>query len=32
MYRDKDCMKKFYEFLREHEMKINDFKKRNWSY
>ena len=25
--RGKDCMKKFYEFLREHAMKIINFKK-----
>ena len=29
MYRGKDCMKKFYEFLREHAMKIINFKKKN---
>ena len=28
VYRDKDCMKKFYEFLREHAMKIINLKKR----
>ena len=27
MYRGKDCMKKFCEFLREHEMKVINFKK-----
>ena len=27
VYRDKDCMKKFSEFLREHTMKIIDLKK-----
>ena len=26
VYRGKDCMKKFCEFLREHVTKINDFK------
>ena len=25
--RGRDCMKKFYEFLREHAMKITNFKK-----
>ena len=29
VYRDKDCMKKLSEFLREHTMKIIDLKKRN---
>ena len=28
MYRGKDCMKKFFEYLREHAMKINNFKKK----
>ena len=28
IYRDKDCMKKFCEFLREHTMKIINFKKK----
>ena len=28
MYRGKDCMKKFYEFLKEHAMKIINFKKK----
>ena len=28
VYRGKDCMKKFCEFLREHEMRIINFKKR----
>ena len=28
VYRGKDCMKKFCEFLREHVMKINNFKKK----
>ena len=28
VYRGKDCMKKFCEFLREHEMKIINFKKK----
>ena len=28
VYRGKDCMKKFYEFLREHAMKIINFKKK----
>ena len=28
VYRSKDCMKKFCEFLREHTMKIFNFKKR----
>ena len=27
VYRGKDCMKKFYESLREHAMKIVNFKK-----
>ena len=27
-YRGKDCMKKFCEFLREHAMKIINFKKK----
>ena len=26
--RDKDCMEKFCEFLREHAMKTNNFKKK----
>ena len=30
--RGKDCMKKFCESLREHAMKITNFKKKNWSY
>ena len=30
--RGKDCMKKFYESLREHAMKIINFKKKKWSY
>ena len=29
VYRGKDCMKKFCEFLREHAMKIINFKKKN---
>ena len=29
VYRGKDCMKKFCESLREHAMKIIDFKKKN---
>ena len=29
MYRGKDCMKNFCEFLREHAMKIINFKKKN---
>ena len=28
IYRGKDCMKKFCEFLREHAMKIVNFKKK----
>ena len=28
VYRRKDCMKKFWEFLREHAMKTIDFKKK----
>ena len=28
MYRGKDCKKRFCEFLREHAMKIIDFKKK----
>ena len=28
MYRGKDCMKKFCEFLRKHAMKIINFKKK----
>ena len=28
MYRGKDCMKKFCEFLREHARKIINFKKK----
>ena len=28
MYRGKDCMKKFWEFLREQAMKIINFKKK----
>ena len=28
VYRGKDCMKKFYESLREHAIKIINFKKR----
>ena len=28
VYRDKDCMKKFCESLREHAMKIINFKRR----
>ena len=28
LYRGKDCMKKFREFLREHTMKIINFKKK----
>ena len=28
VYRGKDCMKKFCEFLREQAMKINNFKKK----
>ena len=29
VYRGKDCMKKFCEFLRKHAMKIINFKKKN---
>ena len=29
--RDKDCMKRFYEFLREHAMKVINSKKKIWS-
>ena len=32
VYRGKDFMKKFYELLKEHAMKINNFKKRKCSY
>ena len=28
MHRDKDCMKMFYEFLREHSLKIINSKKK----
>ena len=28
VYRRKDCMKKFCEFIRQHVMKINNFKKK----
>ena len=28
LYRGKDCMKKFCEYLREHAMKITNFKKK----
>ena len=28
VYRGKDCMKSFFEFLREHAMKIINFKKK----
>ena len=31
VYRGKDCMKKFYEFLRQHAMKIINFKKKKLS-
>ena len=31
VYRGKDCMKKFCEFLREHAMKIINFKKKKWN-
>ena len=30
MCRGKDCMKNFCEFLREHVMKIINFKKKKW--
>ena len=29
LYRDRDCMKKFCEFLRDYTMKIINFKKKN---
>ena len=32
VYRGKDCMKNFCEFLREHAMKIIDFKKNKMKY
>ena len=32
VYRGKDCMKTFCEFLREHAMKIINFKEKKWSY
>ena len=32
VYRGKDCMKKFCEFLREHAMKIINFKKKKCNY
>ena len=32
VYRGKDCMKKFCEFLKEHAMKIIKFKTKKWSY
>ena len=32
VYRGKDCMKKFFESLREHAMKIVNFKKKKRSY
>ena len=32
MYRGKDCMKKFFEFLREHTMKIINLVKKKWDY
>ena len=32
VYRSKDCMKIFCESLREHEMKIINFKKKKWFY
>ena len=32
VYRGKDCMKKFCEFLREQVMKIINFKKKKWNY
>ena len=32
VYRGKDCMKNFCEFLRKHAMKIVNFKRKKWSY
>ena len=32
LYRRKDCLKKFCEFLREHAMKIINFDRKIWSY
>ena len=32
VYRGKDCMKTFCEFLREHAMKRVNYKKKKWSY
>ena len=32
VYRGKDCMEKFFESIREHPMKITDFKRRKISY
>ena len=32
VYRGKDCMKKFCEFLRKHAMKIINFKKKNMKF
>ena len=32
VYRGKDCLKKFCEFLREHTMEIINFKKKKLSY
>ena len=31
VYRGKDCMKKFCAFLREHTMKMYNFKKKKWA-
>ena len=32
VYRDKDCLKKFFESLRVHTMGIINFKRKNGSY
>ena len=32
VYRSKDCMKKFCEFLREHAVKISNFKKKKLNF
>ena len=32
VYRGKDCIKRFSEFLRENAMKIIDLKRKQWSY
>ena len=32
VYGGKDCMKKFWEFLKEHTMKIIILKRKKWSY